>query len=273
MSAVIDAAALAAAPKTLERGRLYAVPDGAGGLEVVDLERYGETPSRMRGTVVTRDAQSFLKYFADHVMDWSRIYVDRNPDKPHIEAVLDAHASGEGRAGRHEHRVALEFRVTPEWNIWLGHSGKAMAQGVFAEFVEDNVKDIAEPSGATMLEIAQHMQAAKDTTFQSAVRLHDGQVRFTHAENLTSSYGGGPLAVPQKFILGIAPFEGNAPFRIEARFRWRFADGRLSFMYVVQRPSDVVKAGIAEFVDAIAEARAGMILYGTPMTAAAAIGL
>jgi uncharacterized protein YfdQ (DUF2303 family) len=106
--------------------------------------------------------------------------------------------------------VLLALRKTEAWEQWLALDGKLMGQEQFAEFLEDHLPELLDPAAATMLEIAQSIQAATKAEFQSGTRLSTGERQFAYVENVTAKAGQrGDLTIPETFVVGLVPFEGS----------------------------------------------------------------
>lgn len=263
MRAVIDAArqGVELQPVPGTRGVLY-LPNansGAGGL--ASLEAYDPTPYRKRGVVEVFDVASFNQVLRDHAGEGTAIYVDRNPDKPAVEAVLNGHAAG--GAGWGDFRCRIAFRPTPQWVKWKGIDGRLLPQTDFAEFIEDNLDDIADPAGAAMLEIATDLQAKRAVTFRRAVQLGSGQVQFENSESVEAKVGPGQLAVPSRLALSLAPLFGGPKYAVPARFRYRLNDGVLTLGVKMQRIEDLMRDVLDEVVAKIERAAGVSVLEGT----------
>lgn len=253
MQAVIDAARAAGKTELLfesDRDRLYFVP-GFGGhgsrIESVNLELGSDVPFRKRGTVTVFDAASLNMVLADNNDSGNiAIYIDRNPTKPAVVAVLNGH--GKDGAGWGDFRAQIEFRKTPQWEKWTGIDGKLLPQATFAEFIEDNMEDIADPAGARMLEIATYLEATRTVNFKSGIRLSSGEIQFQNLENLDAKVGAGTIAIPETITLGLAPLQGSPLFRVPARFRYRLIEGKLTLGVKLQRIEDLMRDVLEDVV-------------------------
>jgi uncharacterized protein YfdQ (DUF2303 family) len=246
-----------------------------GRLEFIDLET--AVPNWKSGTVTVRDVASFAAYFAKHADDDSEIYADLTAAT--ITAVLDAHHSADFSAGEvsgarwEEHRLTLALETTLPWKTWLSKNRTLMTQTDFAEFIEDNYRDIAsrpatahQPGidNASLLELAQTFQASTKTEFVSAERLSSGEVQFVMKETTTASGGRDrKIDVPQEFDLTIAPYEDCSEALIAARFRYRKNPG-LQFMYVLNNPERHRQEAVKEITGKVAEATGRKIMLGAP---------
>lgn len=259
---IVDTALRTAPPSELEPGKFYAFHTTAG-VQRVDLTGPEHTgiPPRKRGTTTVRDAASWIAYYGKHAVESSEVYADS--ERLTITAVLDAHGKDEASWG--EHRLVLALRTTDSWKQWLQSDGQLLDQETFAEFLEDHLPELLEPSSADMLEIAQSLQAHTKVDFQSGVRLASGQRQFQYVETQTTKAGQkGSLEVPEQFTIGLVPFEGSAGYRLTARLRYRITDRGLRMGYKLERPADTLRTAFADVVDGIDGDIEQPVMNGTP---------
>ena len=222
--------------------------------ELVDLEKFQARPRRKRGTLTVFDAASLLRVLANNAdAGDATIYIDRDPEKPAIVAVMNG--NGGNGSGWGDFRAEIEFRRTPQWLKWRAKDDHMFDQTSFAEFIENNLADIFNPPGATMLEIASYLQATKTTNFKSGIRLQDGNVQFQNMEDTQAQVGAGQIAVPEIFTLSLSPIMGVEPYAIPARFRYRIQDGKLRLGYKLQRIEDLM----GQIVDAVVKQIADVV--------------
>lgn len=225
------------------------VPDG---YKHVSLEKLLPYPLRKRGTVNLDDAKSFISYVEDHsTTDRSVIYLKATPSAGTFVCVLDGHKTDSDDAGWGEHRVIFAPQPTVEWLKWSGSDKVKMSQVKFAEFLEENLPQIVNPTGAQMVEIALELQAKTNVEFSSGLRLQNGNHSIKY-EEVTEAKGKGDLEVPGEFEIGVVLFEGGTAYRITARLRFRIEQKQLFFWYELVRPHLVVKdafQGIREEVE------------------------
>ena len=231
---------------------LFVIPHGpAGQAMIVDTEGAHQAPRRPSGTTTVYGAAAFNQLVKDAVRDGARpyIYIDRDVDRPQIVAVLNGHDGL--KPGWGDYRVQIVLRPTAQWVKWNLLSGKLLPQEAFAEFVEENRDDIADPPGATMLEIVTYLEATKSASFKSGLRLQSGSIQLENIENTEARVGSGRIEVPETFHLGIQPFVGGARYQVPARFRFRIDGGKLRLGFLLQRREDLVGSVINDLVAAI----------------------
>ncbi len=258
---IVDTALRAAPPVVLEAGKVHAfhTPGGVQKFDLTGPEHTG-IPPRKSGTTTVRDAISWIAYFGKHSSDDSEVYADS--ERLTITAVLNAHGD-EPSWG--DHRLRLELRTTDAWKQWIQNDGQLLDQETFAEFLEDHLPELLEPSAADMLEIAQSLQAATKVDFQSGIRLASGQRQFQYVETTTTKAGQkGQLTVPEAFVIGLVPFEGSEGYRLTARLRYRITDRGLRMGYKLERPADILRTAFADVVNIIDGDIEQPVLNGTP---------
>jgi len=260
-----DLALEVAAPSRLEPGNVYGWLSN-GQVHKIDLtgDAYRELPERKRGTVTVRDVASFAHYYEKHADDASEVYADL--DAAAFTAVLDAH---EMLAARwQQHRLTLQLEHTLPWRTWLSLDRRWLTQQQFAEFVEDNARDVA-PDGpvtaADLLEIAQSFQANTKVKFTSGKRLATGQTQLTYLEEIDARAGNrGEIVIPSEFALGIVPFEDCAYRRLCARFRYRLDGGELKLGYFLNDPARVARDAVTEIAGILAGECGVTVMRGRP---------
>ncbi len=257
---IVETALRSAPPAELEPGKVYAFHTPTG-VHKVDLTGPATAPDRKTGTTTVRDAASFHAYFEKHADDDTEVYADA--DRLTVTAILNAHETDGPRFGDHILRLAL--RETEAWKQWAARDGKLVDQEQFAEFLEDHLPELLEPSAGEMLEIAQSFQATSKVDFQSASRLASGQRQFQYVETSTAKAGQkGQLSVPETFTIGLVPFEGSEGYKLVARLRYRIGQNGLVLGYKLERPGDIRQKAFADVVTAIGEHIEQPVMNGTP---------
>jgi len=215
-------------------------------------------PTRRRATVELFDAQSFIDYVTLYRNPHTRVFADVATRK--VMAVLDYHEGGEHGAARWgQHRASLTLRHTPEWNTWLAQDRKRTSQTQFAEFIEDNLGDIAVPDGSTILQVSKSLEATKSVKFATGIRLDNGQTELSYNESIDGGarVNNERVTIPQTFVLGLVPFEGSDKFEVTARLRYRIVDGgKLEIGYDLMQPARVVETA---FTDTLATIHTGLV--------------
>lgn len=208
-----------------------------------ELDGLREHPQHIKQTVNHTTAASFIAYCQKFARENSVILIDDINNK--FTAIFDYH--GPDTADWGQHKAVFAPKPTVEWSNWKSFDGKALSQSEFGKFIETNLEEIIEPSGAEMLEIALSIQAKNEVKFSQAQRLDNGQMQLTYNEEINGSAGvKGQLKIPQTFKIGLRLYEGGAPYQIEARLRYRIKEGNLALWYELIRPHKTVQANLME---------------------------
>lgn len=230
------------------------------GMNVKTFETTMLAPMRKKGTVTLNDAESFVAVVVDQKTDYTRLFSTISP--PTFTAVFNHNADG---AGWGDHKAQYNAPLAPEWKAWTGIDGKKLNQVEIAQFIENNLVDVAEPEGATLLEICRTLEAKKKVTFASSIRLSDGNNQFTFSEEVQGSAQQGQLSIPEVFVIGVPVFENGEKWRVDVRLRYRIEEGGRLVMWVeLVRPHKVIEEAVKELRARIAEGTGMAILNGTP---------
>lgn len=264
--AIIDQTLAGAPPATLDPNgwSVVVVPEG-GEAKVFGPRPDSEldAPRRVKGETTVFDVDSLAALWDKYATASSELYAD--PAAFRITAVFNAdHDAAAGLADFRDHRAVLVCRLTPAWNAWLAKDGQYLDQTAFAEFLEDRLVDIVDPSGADMLELATTFQATTKVDFESNVVLSSDQRQLVYKETLQAKAGQtGRLEVPTHFTVALQPFEASAAFRVVARLRYRINNGHLAIGYRLERPDDVLREAFGDVRQAADEACGASSLFGT----------
>jgi uncharacterized protein YfdQ (DUF2303 family) len=222
-------------------------------LTVSMLNHLREHPMRIEQNVNHTTAQSFVDYFNRFSDEYqAAIFIDEVNTK--FTAILDYHDPYESspKPGWKKHISTFTPEKTPEWKAWLENDKKGMNQEAFGQFVENNIAEIQEPSGAEMLEIALSIQAKTEVKFSRATRLDNGQLQIAYNEVTNGTAGiNGQLKIPEKFTIGLRLFRGGDAYKIDARLRYRIKEGNLTLWYELIRPHATIDANLEDITNLI----------------------
>ena len=261
-AAAMKAGGVLAGP-SLPEGSADAVPfvTVPEGYTVKSLEDLLARPRRIRASVTFTDVRSFVVYvarFADKTA--SLIYTQE--DKLAATAVIDHPKPLLPDWGHH--RATLTLRETREWAAWRAVDKKRFDQVTFAEFIETHLPDIALPDGASLLEMVKQLDIRKAVSFESSIRLDNGQVQLTYVENVTGAQAKSTATIPETFVLGLAPFDGADGYKVTARLRYRLAEGKVALWFELLRPEDVVREAWTAAMHQVASGTGVPTLAGVP---------
>lgn len=238
--------------------------------ELIDQENFQKRPRRKVAQARADDADSFIAYIRRHgsVMDCT-VWIQQDPRKRELKfhGILNDHGDDEAKRGWRDHTISYVPVTSAEWDLWSGKHTKAMSQLEFAQFIEENGKDIANadgfPSGADMLAMALQFEATQDVQIKSALRLQSGAVAlsYTDIENAETQLR---MNVFSKFAIGIPVFFRGQAYQIEARLRYRIGNGKATFWYELVRPDVIFDDAGAEVVNKIKAGTGVPTFFGKP---------
>jgi uncharacterized protein YfdQ (DUF2303 family) len=238
-----------------------ALPKGMT-LQAIDNEPLLRNPRRAKGAAVFADLDSFARYVLDHKTDSTVVWCTFDPKTFALSftGVIDDHAPG--TAGWRHHRAVFRPAMAAEWNTWTKMNRESQAQVAFAEFLEANENDVlaAEgmPTSLQMHALATEFVARQDVAIKSVVRLQSGGVQLNYINDADSGTTEA-MRVFERFAIAIpvfwtAPEGGDAAapvkaYRIDARLKYRFANGKVAFHYELIRPDHVHQKAAVEVLE------------------------
>lgn len=125
------------------------------------------SPQRIARDVTFTDVESFVEYVNRFKDDGSIIFVDGSPNGVSMEAVLDYDKPGDPRHG--SHRARFVATQTEAAKAWFGQNGKKIAQSEFIQFIYKHRRNVASPSGATLLEVLSDLKLTVKGEFRDVV--------------------------------------------------------------------------------------------------------
>lgn len=229
--------------------QVIALPPGWTHQRLKQDESLLEAPRRTMRTVEAWELSGLISYVNRFKTDKTALYCTHDKS-PSVTARIDDHQkAGPAHAG---HICQFPCPVTEEWGRWTGATGKPLDQQKFAEFMEDNIRDIIEPTGAEFMTAITNLSVKRNLEFKSGTRLSDGQVQFAYIETDGAQ---GQAVVPQKITVGLPIFMGVPKrYAIDARVKYRLEkDGKLILWFELDRPDLSRAAAYAELLQTITE--------------------
>lgn len=230
----------------------------------VNLDQYRPQPRRKKGAFAFTQVASFCTYLNAHKGSGTQVFIDRAEAR--FSAQINGHATIS--PGWADHTAEFLLLPTDAWAAWLAKNGRSMTQQEFAEFLEDRLSEIAEPSGAELMEAATNLKLYISANFDSKVALANGRINFSYTESLNDGNGtAGQLRLPEELSIVVQPYEGSSIATVKARLRWRFDRnvGKVSFWYTLGiAPQEIRDEKIDEAFTEVAAAVPDVpLLYGS----------
>lgn len=224
------------------------------------IEKAQHAPNRKQGTVRLTSIDSFLQFAADQNQAGTG-YIYADPEQQTLTAVFND--TKEHSTGWRDHRGVFKAELSRECANWIRNNKQNKEQEDFAIFLEDNIADIVEPSGDTLLTVALSLQAKTEVNFSSSKRLDNGQVQLTYTENMDARAANGTLEIPREFAIGVRIFKNSEGYKIKARLKYRLHSGRVKFWYELDRVENVIENAFADYITRANES-GYTVLFGTP---------
>ncbi len=248
---------------TTEDGREFALFHNE--MTLKDVTPPGFVPAQadiIKQAVTLTAKDSFIEYVADFATPNTRIFADL-PNARFL-AVIDFHEAEnpDAPSAPLAHRANLALKVSEEWSRWSGISGKLMAQALFVRFLEENMGDIEEPSGADILELAKDFSALRKVSFSQAYRSQTGDTSVDYAVEIEGRAKSGSINVPNKFVLRIPVYYGEPPIEQHAFLRYTIDDGQLKLGLELNRPEYVRQAVFEQIGGEIRDRLSRPVHYG-----------
>lgn len=214
------------------------------------------------------DTKAFIDYFNRFKDQHSVIFYTSDGQ---FVAVLDYHGPSAPRHG--DHIAILKLKRSPEWDLWAAKSESSMSQVEFAEFIQDNARDILIPGPAEMLEVATGLQATVGATFRSAINQSNGTTQLNWDEQVDGTVRGTGKAIPTQFQVALRPFMGTERYPIDCMLRYRVQGGSLKLHYKALHMSPITEAAGDGIVARIRDETGVMPALGSHSCEAYAKGL
>lgn len=219
-------------------------------------------PINPAGTLTLLTPDSFSRAIIDHRDVRTQVFAD---SEGLITAVFDflENGGGDGHGkpdvrdrgwgqlsaviGFAESRKLKEWRKTLEW----------MSQADFANFLEDHLEDVVEPSGQHLLEIATDLEASSTGGFKGKVNLQNGSVKLCYQDDVETS-----VEIPRTLTLGIPLFEHGDRYKLGARLRFVISGGAVKFKLLFTNLQDAKDQEFERIVQEIEEKTSQPIYRG-----------
>jgi hypothetical protein len=262
-------------------------------------------PARRLGNAKLATLDSLVDWTNRFKGDTSALYANPDENAPTLTCVADYHGEGAASFDAHtgdplarhcSHRGTYAFPVSKEWKKWAAISGIKQDKNAMGQFIEDNAKDILNPSTAlisgktdsaepweiALLETAAKIEGRFGSLSQLLQMSRSFQVHETSNLSVTTNRDtgessiqflnehkdpeGNPLRIPNLFLIAIPVFESGHAYRLPVRFQYRKDGGQVWFILSVYDPQAAFDDAFDEAVKDAKE-RTGLPLFlGTPET-------
>ena len=248
------------------------------------LDEWRTAPERRKGTATLCDLDSFIAHAKRFSDGDSALFADDDRSAPSLTCVFDYHRKTAAGAPQFcEHRAVYSFPVSDEWKVWTQSSGRKMSQHDFAEFIENHILGIADPSGvisdsakviverlgasfaspSTLLGISRSLSVSVNARVKNASNLSTGEAQIQYEEQ-HSDASGGQVKVPSAFALAIPVFRNGPLYQLPVRLRYRVSDGKIVWFFEVHGSDRVFDHAFKEACDRAGEETKLPLFVGSP---------
>ena len=249
-------------PKAIEH---IVLPPGHK-LQAIDHEGLLAGPRHPKLTIDFADAGSFVSYVNYHAQVYLRstVWCTFNPGKNALSfhAVMDEHSFDATRW--RSMRATYTPRTSHEWDVWMANNRQAKDQVTFAEYLEENERDIAAgqnlPSSLDMLKMATEFEAHAEKRLKSVIKLQGGGLSMEYV-NTDDAATIERMRVFERFQIALPVFwtmpsdEPVEAYPVLARLKYRQNAGAVKFWYELIRPDLVHQTAALKLINQI---RAGL---------------
>jgi len=252
------------------------------------IDEMRPAPERKRGTSTLTTVDSFVAQVNRSKDGDSVIFADVAERRdPKLICVFDYNKAGpEGTPRFGQHQAIYRYPVSDQWKAWTGKPLDGLGQVEFAEFLENRIMDVLDPSSLKLegegtlaafcrqlgikpaspqglMELSRGLTVHADHRVVQQVNIGTGEAQIAFGETHTGA-DGAPVKVPGGFAIGIPVFLGGAPYQIPVRLRYKVAGGQVKWTLQPQRLDEVWDDAIKESVAAVTTKTDLTTLYGTP---------
>lgn len=225
-----------------------------------DLEYLLNSPTVIRGKYTFTRQSSFIDYVNEHKSVGTRVYV---PSALSFLAVIN-HAS-HGDPQWNNHTAELQLKQTAEWVTWKGANQRSMNQRDFAQFIEDNMKDVVNPVGAALLDLLRTIKLTQTLEIGGEVN-ERGDLTSQMFDIKAKNSAGAKMDVelPGNFTIAIAPYEDGAVLTIDCRLRFKIDPPKMTFSYEIRHIDKIEREAVDKIAANIKQAVQLPVWYGNP---------
>jgi|GEM_PF-659949 len=244
-------------------------------------------PWRRTGTARMLDLASLIAWANRNKGETSVLFANTGKE-PSLTCIADYlgagapvidHFTRDPAASHCKHRATYTFPLSEEWKTWSAISGKAMTKAEFGEFIENNAKDLLDPTPALLGSGRGETEAWEDRMIDVAAQLQGrfGQYatlvkmarefQVNEVSNITTTLNrdtgessvqflnehqqpdGQALTIPNLFMIAIPAFDRGAAYRLAVRFRYRKVGQDVRFIMSLYNPDVALDDALEEALE------------------------
>lgn len=242
------------------------------------LDEVRERPRRHKGFAELTTIKSFARHCMRYRHKHSVVFVDDSaPGAPSMRAIFNYHEDESddappGLPAFCDYGAVYRFPVSDEWQAWWAADGESMTQEKFAEFLEDQIADVIEPTKADDVckALAQKLglepaSPSRLLALSRGLTVHVGHKVAEHRnlatgeaqvsfETTHKDEGGEQLRIPGLFAIAIPVFKRESPTVMPVRLRYRVRSGQIVWTVKIHGADAAMRRALDGAVSGVTEA-------------------
>jgi uncharacterized protein YfdQ (DUF2303 family) len=219
--------------------------------QIVDLEKFEDTPNRFRGKYKTHLTHEFSMYVNTHNLGATSVFIDA--ESMEAKAIIDM-AGDEPQWG--DHRAEVKLKKTPEYYALLAGMEKTFGQLEFIDFVEDWFSSIVffndDVSIVRTSAITAIRKMSVNSQQENVSEVGDFKASLSATDRIEAIATTGIL--PDRFTFTCDPYDGLDERVFECRLRAMTDDKKPSLKFRIVGLDRVQNEIAMEFKETLTEA-------------------
>lgn len=215
------------------------------------IEKGPENPS---SNILCHRPESFVAVYGDYAEARTKVYADS--EQKRVVALFDYIEPKNESRGWGQFSATIIFQLSRKLREWRGML-EWQSQEAFANFLEDHLEDVVEPTGQDLLALATDLEANKEGHFKGKLNLDNGSVKLSYQDEVQTD-----VEVPRHLTLGIPLFEHGDLFKLKCRLRFNVTSGGVRFKILFTNLEDSISEHFEEIVQGLEESTKATIIRG-----------
>lgn len=233
---------------------------------VVDhIEARAASPAARVCAVTIDDVDALVAYVNRQKLDGQTVAFARKQPGPTVVVVFDWHRANAGQPGWQRDRATYSPKLSRQFVSWMALAKEPIGQDAFADYLEDNLDDVAEREGfplkTELVKMARDLHVSIGHKFQRTVDTQTGDVTLV----ATSDSNQSKTKVPREILLGIPVFDGSTVlYAIRFGLRLELRQDKALFVLKPRNADVALEDAFGDVKKAIAEKCEIPVFSGQP---------
>jgi len=187
--------------------------------KIISLEHLLDQPKRTKAQVSLTTLAAHVEYIKAQRYTDANTVLFANRESLKFHTLLAYHETH--TPNWLDHSLTTTLTLSKQLQTWITKAGVWMPQEQFAEFLDENLNDITNPTPASVLDFVECLQCTRKESFRSALNQTTGEVQFMWEKaNSTEER----TTIVREFSLGIPVWHRGEPVKIAARLQHRIKE-------------------------------------------------